>query len=142
MTDKFQGTYAQFFETTIRYLGGLLSAYALSHEDILLDKAEELGRLLSPAFNTRTGFPKYNVSTIRLASISPLQIWLDPNLLFCISDEALGSNIGSLAEIASFQLEYTYLAKLTGKKEHFDKVHVLFWESVSCSITKKSRQIE
>ena len=30
-----------------------------------------------------------------------------------------------LAEIASCQLEYSYLAKLTGKKEHYDRVSYL-----------------
>jgi hypothetical protein len=44
--------YAPFFETVIRYLGGLMSAYALSKEPILLEKADELARVLSPAFNT------------------------------------------------------------------------------------------
>lgn len=59
-----QGAQAPFFETTIRYLGGLLSAYALSNEPVLLEKADELGRLLSPAFTTPSGFPTFSVSTI------------------------------------------------------------------------------
>ena len=33
-----------------------------------------------------------------------------------------GSGIGCLAEVASCQLEYAYLAQLTGKKEHHDRV--------------------
>lgn len=56
--------YAPFFETTIRYLGGLLSAYALSKEPILLARADNLGRLLLPAFNgTTSGLPAYSVNT-------------------------------------------------------------------------------
>ena len=47
----------------IRYLGGLLSAYALSGEPILLARADELGRKLLPAFDTPHGFPMYAVST-------------------------------------------------------------------------------
>lgn len=43
------------FETTIRELGGLLAAYDLSHEEVFLDKAKELGDLLFPAFDTSTG---------------------------------------------------------------------------------------
>ena len=35
-----------------------------------------------------------------------------------------GPDIGILAEIASLQLEYTYLAKATGKKEYFDRVRI------------------
>src|SRR4051812_13486881 len=40
------------FETTVRYLGGLLSAYDLSKEHVLLAKAEELGHMLYMAFDT------------------------------------------------------------------------------------------
>ena len=54
--------YAPFFETVIRYLGGLLSAYALSGEKLLLDKADELATLLEPAFTTN-GFPVFGVDT-------------------------------------------------------------------------------
>lgn len=56
--------YAAFFETVIRYLGGLMSAYALSKEPILLEKADELARVLSPVFNSSTGFPYYAVDPI------------------------------------------------------------------------------
>lgn len=56
------GEYAPFFETIIRYLGGLLSAYALSGEPVLLDKANQLGASLLPAFQTPSGFPMYAVN--------------------------------------------------------------------------------
>lgn len=56
--------YAPFFETVIRYLGGLLSAYAMSKEPILLAKADELGRLLSPIFSTPSGFPAFEINTV------------------------------------------------------------------------------
>jgi mannosyl-oligosaccharide alpha-1,2-mannosidase len=57
-------SYAPFFETVIRYLGGLLSAYALSREPILLQQADDLGMKLFPAFNgTKSGFPAYSVHT-------------------------------------------------------------------------------
>jgi len=54
--------YAPFFETVIRYLGGLMSAYALSKEPLLLEKADELARVLSPAFDSATGLPWYGVN--------------------------------------------------------------------------------
>ena len=60
----FQYEYAPFFETVIRYLGGLLSAYALSGETVLLSRAEELGRKLLPVFNTTTGLPRFGVNTV------------------------------------------------------------------------------
>lgn len=55
--------YAPFFETAIRYLGGLLAAYALSGESILLDRASDLATLLEPAFNTPEGLPRFGVNT-------------------------------------------------------------------------------
>ena len=59
-----QHTYAPFFETTIRYLGGLLSAYALSKEPILLARADDLGRMLLPVFSrSSSGLPAYSINT-------------------------------------------------------------------------------
>ncbi|KAL2880527.1 hypothetical protein SGCOL_004248 [Colletotrichum sp. CLE4] len=60
-------TSVNMFETTIRHLGGLLSAYDLSGEPALLDKAKELGDMLYMGFDTPnrlpgfwlTGNPKY-----------------------------------------------------------------------------------
>jgi mannosyl-oligosaccharide alpha-1,2-mannosidase len=47
------------FETTIRYLGGLLSAYDLSEKKhrVLLDKAKQLGDMLYMAFDTPNRLP-------------------------------------------------------------------------------------
>ncbi|KAF8628837.1 hypothetical protein AX17_005897 [Amanita inopinata Kibby_2008] len=98
--------YAPFFETTIRYLGGLLSAYALSGATILLSRADDLGQKLLPAFNgTTSGLPVYSVhpqtGEARFG-------WLGPSVLF--------------AEAASCQLEFKYLAKMTGRAEYYEKV--------------------
>jgi mannosyl-oligosaccharide alpha-1,2-mannosidase len=47
------------FETTIRYLGGLLGAYDVSggKYKVLLEKAEELGEVLMGAFDTPNRMP-------------------------------------------------------------------------------------
>ena len=45
------------FEIVIRLLGGLLSAYELTHDARLLALAADLGRRLSPAFDSPTGLP-------------------------------------------------------------------------------------
>jgi mannosyl-oligosaccharide alpha-1,2-mannosidase len=47
------------FETTIRYLGGLISAYELSNQQypVLLEKAIDLGNLLYAAFDTPNRMP-------------------------------------------------------------------------------------
>jgi mannosyl-oligosaccharide alpha-1,2-mannosidase len=55
--------FVPFFETTIRYLGGMLSAYALSGEPTLLRHAERIGQMLLPAFSaTKSGLPAYSVN--------------------------------------------------------------------------------
>ena len=47
-----------YVQTTIRELGGLLSAYDLSGDKVFLTKAIELGDLLMPAFDTQSGIPR------------------------------------------------------------------------------------
>lgn len=44
-------------EVTTRILGGLLSTYQLTGDGLFLQKAEELGRRLAPAFDTLNGVP-------------------------------------------------------------------------------------
>ena len=43
------------FETVIRYVGGLLSCYALTGDQMLLNKSKEVAEALLPAYNTETG---------------------------------------------------------------------------------------
>ena len=47
----------QNFEVTIRLLGGLLSAYEMTHDEQLLKLADDLGTRLLPVFNSPTGMP-------------------------------------------------------------------------------------
>ena len=53
------------FETTIRALGGLLSAHALTHEPIFLQRATDLGYRILAAFETPSGLPTTKVSPPR-----------------------------------------------------------------------------
>ena len=69
------------FETTIRSLGGLLSAYDWSGESIFLEKAEDLGRRLLRAFdgammdipfgnvNLKTGTNENNILCLECRSL-------------------------------------------------------------------------
>lgn len=50
---------AKIFEVNIRILGGLLSMYELSHNVKVLEKAQDFADRMLPAFNTKTGIPKY-----------------------------------------------------------------------------------
>ena len=93
-----------FFETVIRYLGGLLSAYALSKDPILLSRADDLGLALLPAFNTTSGLPVFSVNT---ENGNIAQGWT-PNSF--------------LAEMLSCQVEYKYLSYLTGRQGYYEVV--------------------
>jgi len=60
----FSPTTIPLFETTIRYLGGLISAYDLSGGDpLMLSRARELGDWLLPSLNTDWGLavPRYKI---------------------------------------------------------------------------------
>ncbi|CAO3646991.1 unnamed protein product [Cunninghamella echinulata] len=78
------------FEAINRYLGGLLSAYELSHQklDILIQKALELGQFLLPSFDTETGLfphtwnPNNNGSPDNSVSLADLSMQLE---LFTLS---------------------------------------------------------
>ncbi|CAG8821159.1 41037_t:CDS:2, partial [Gigaspora margarita] len=52
------------FETIIRYLGGLVSAFEFSKDHLFLEKAKELGTALLASFNSTTGLPYNNVNNI------------------------------------------------------------------------------
>lgn len=84
-----------FFETTIRVLGGLLSAYDLSKDQIFLDKAADIGARLGQAFNTASGLPNAEVH-LRSGRGNP-QTWAGSSLL--------------LAEVGTVQLEFKYLSQ-------------------------------
>ncbi|XP_020967048.1 alpha-mannosidase I MNS4 isoform X1 [Arachis ipaensis] len=73
--DILQNKTVSLFETTIRVLGGLLSAHLIasdyatgmrvpSYDNQLLNLAEDLGRRLLPAFDTPTGIPFGSVNLL------------------------------------------------------------------------------
>lgn len=53
-----------FFETTIRVLGGLLSAYHLSGDQMFVRRAEDLGSRLIAAYATSSPIPHSDISLI------------------------------------------------------------------------------
>lgn len=68
-------TAANLFETTIRHLGGLLSAYDLSGEKALLLKAIELGDMLYMAFDTPNGMPGKPFGSKHVRAVPVLADW-------------------------------------------------------------------
>ncbi|KAF8920863.1 glycoside hydrolase [Mucidula mucida] len=105
--DQKPNVYAPFFETVIRYLGGLLSAYAMTGHRVFLDRADELGTMLLPAMDTPSGLPMYGVNTLNGKTRGG---WMAGTLW---------------AEAMSCQMEFKYLAHVTGKREYFDKVEAV-----------------
>jgi mannosyl-oligosaccharide alpha-1,2-mannosidase len=93
------------FETTIRHLGGLLSAYDLSGEKALLDKAQELGDLLYMAFDTPNRMPPF---------------WL--NFEQAKAGQQVADTHEPSASPASLSMEFSRLALLTGEDKYYDAV--------------------
>lgn len=66
----FQSAELSVFETNIRFVGGFLTMYAFTGEQMYKDKAQEVADKLLPAFQTPTGIPhalvniRMGVSTI------------------------------------------------------------------------------
>ncbi|KAL4881474.1 glycoside hydrolase [Aspergillus karnatakaensis] len=108
------------FETTIRMLGGLLSAHYLSTaypslapitdddigspgEDLYIEKATDLAERLLGAFDSATGIPYASVNLNTSAGIP----------------SHADGGASSTAEATTVQLEFKYLAKLTGEAEYW-----------------------
>ncbi|KAK0652501.1 glycoside hydrolase family 47 protein [Cercophora newfieldiana] len=98
-------TSVNLFETTIRHLGGLLSAYDLSGEPALLRKATELGNMIYMAFDTPNRLPGF---------------WLN------FENAKQGQQIAGIndpsASPCSLSLEMTRLTQLTGDVKYYDAI--------------------
>ncbi|TGO67410.1 hypothetical protein BELL_0894g00060 [Botrytis elliptica] len=96
------------FETTIRYLGGFLSAYELSDGKypVLLQKASEMGEMLYKSFDTPNHLPILRWYYHVAATGAPQEA----------EDNVLESEIGSLT------LEFTRLGQITGDPRYYDAV--------------------
>lgn len=106
---------ASVFETTIRVVGGLLSAYDLSNDQVFLDKAKDIADRLLPAWDTPSGIP-YNI--INLAHGRPHNPgWTG------------GESI--LADSGTEQLEFIALSQRTGDPKYQQKA-----ENVIAQINK------
>ncbi|KAL8967193.1 MAG: hypothetical protein Q9183_003031 [Haloplaca sp. 2 TL-2023] len=110
------------FETTIRMLGGLLSAHYLSTtfpdmapltddaqgalgNDLYVEKATDLADRLTGAFDSGSGVP---FASVNLRTSRGKASHAD-------------GGASSTAEATSLQLEFKYLALLTGEKDYWDK---------------------
>ncbi|KAI1002026.1 hypothetical protein K3495_g6177 [Podosphaera aphanis] len=96
------------FETTIRYLGGLLAAYDISGEKykILLSKSVEVGELLIASFDTPNRMP--------------VARWDWQEYTSGVAQTASRSLV--VSELGSLSLEFTRLSQLTGDPKYYDAV--------------------
>lgn len=104
------------FETTIRMLGGLLSAHYLSdalqvgNSSVYLNKAKDLADRLLPAFKTDTGIP---YSSVNLRSGASQRNHVD-------------DGASSTAEFTTLQLEFKYLSAITGDEKYWNIVEKVY----------------
>uniref|UniRef100_A0A0N5AJW1 alpha-1,2-Mannosidase n=1 Tax=Syphacia muris TaxID=451379 RepID=A0A0N5AJW1_9BILA len=91
-----KNVFVNFFETSIRILGGLLSAYHLSGERMFVEKAEDVGKRLLAAY---TGSSPIPVSDVNLKSSAK---------------QPPGSGESSLSEVTTVQIEFRDLSRVTG----------------------------
>ncbi|KAI4382027.1 hypothetical protein MLD38_008039 [Melastoma candidum] len=104
--------HASVFETTIRVVGGLLSAYDLSEDEVFLTKAKDIADRLLPAWNTPSGIP-YN--SINLAHGDSHNFgWTGGNSI--------------LADSGTEQLEFITLSQRTGDPKYQQKVENVITE--------------
>jgi mannosyl-oligosaccharide alpha-1,2-mannosidase len=95
------------FEVTIRFIGGLLSAYYLSGDILFANKAKDVADILMPAFDTKTGIPFALVNPITKKTRN----W---------GWASGGCSI--LSEFGTLHLEFSKLSEITGKEIYLEKV--------------------
>ncbi|XP_037340724.2 endoplasmic reticulum mannosyl-oligosaccharide 1,2-alpha-mannosidase isoform X1 [Pungitius pungitius] len=94
------------FETTIRVLGGLLSTFHLTGDQLFLEKAKDLGSRLMPAFKTPSKIPFSDVNIGKGTAHPPR--WTSDS---------------TLAEVTSIQLEFRELSRLTQDPQYQEVVN-------------------
>ncbi|KAI1815093.1 glycosyl hydrolase family 47-domain-containing protein [Poronia punctata] len=99
------------FETTIRYLGGLIAAYDVSGGpnggfDVLLRKAVELAEILMGVFDTPNRMPVLYYDWKPQSASKPKR----------------ASTGVSVAELGSLAMEFTRLAQITKENKYYDAV--------------------
>ncbi|KAI2795849.1 hypothetical protein BLOT_016407 [Blomia tropicalis] len=124
------GNEVSVFETVIRFVGGLLTAFAMTGDELFLNKSLHVAEALLPAFNTETGLP-YGLVVPKTGKAHH-HSW------------AFGS---ILSEMGSHHLENIYLSDMTGDNrfrdhafkirnqlDRVDKPHGLYMTMMESSI--------
>ncbi|KAH9493418.1 Mannosyl-oligosaccharide 1,2-alpha-mannosidase IB [Dermatophagoides farinae] len=101
------GSEISVFETIIRYVGGLLTCYAFTKDEMFLQKAVNITQRMLPAFDTPTGLPH--------ALIKPA-LGTSRNYAWASQSNSILSEVGTLS------LEFYYLTALTGDQIYYNKI--------------------
>ena len=99
--------YLSVFETNIRFVGGLLTAYAFTGDELFKQKAVHIVDKLLPAFDTPTGIP-YALVNMKTGNAKNFG-WASG-----------GSSI--LSEFGTLHMEFAYLSDITGNPVYKKKV--------------------
>ncbi len=103
-------SYVSVFETTIRSLGGYLAAYDWSNDEIFLSAAKDLADRLLPAFDSPSGLP-WNQINLRTRNGK---------------NDKSSKHENNIASIGTLQIEFRYLAVVTGDEKYADKPMTAF----------------
>lgn len=98
-----RNVFVNLFETTIRVLGGLLSAYHLSGDKIFAERAADLGERLIAGFGTASAVP-----------------FSDVNLMSRMARQPPWGGDSSLSEVATIQLEFRDLSRVMNNASYED----------------------
>ena len=96
-------------QTTIRVLGGLVSAFHVTKDAIYLERAKDLADRMMPVFDTPTGLP---LSMVNLAK------------RIGVPDKD-NRGLVSTAEVSTLQLELKYLTMLTDDEIYWKKAETV-----------------
>ncbi|XP_063393394.1 endoplasmic reticulum mannosyl-oligosaccharide 1,2-alpha-mannosidase [Cydia fagiglandana] len=104
-----------FFEVTIRVLGGLLANYHYTQDEMFLKKAEDLGDRLMAAFNSPSGIPYSDVNLGTRTAHAPE--W---------------SRYSTTAEVTTVQLEFRELSRASNNPA---------FEDAAAAVSEKIHQL-
>ncbi|XP_061729539.1 endoplasmic reticulum mannosyl-oligosaccharide 1,2-alpha-mannosidase [Cydia pomonella] len=104
-----------FFEVTIRVLGGLLTNYHYTQDEMFLKKAEDLGDRLMAAFNSPSGIPYSDVNLGTRTAHAPE--W---------------SHYSTTAEVTTVQLEFRELSRASNNPA---------FEDAAAAVSEKIHQL-
>jgi len=105
-----QNAAVSVFETTIRSLGGLLSAYDWSQDEVFLNQAKDLGARLFKSFDNPSGIP-YGRVNLHSGATSNLQ-WSPSRAI--------------LAEFTTLQIEFRTLSRWAGIEDYKTKSEEIY----------------